>query len=200
MAYLLPFSLNKLIQELARLPGVGPKSAQRLAFHLLLADKKQADSLAQAIIEARAKITACTICGNISDTPVCTICNDSQRNPALLCVVEKARDIIAIERSLSYNGLYHVLNGAISPMDGIGPDKLRIAELFERLDRNPVKEVIIATNPDVEGEATALYLAKKLRPLITTVSRIAHGLPVGGDLEYADEATLTLALNDRKEI
>lgn len=200
MTYLYPPSLSQLIHELGKLPGIGPKSAQRLAFHLLAANDQQAEQLAQAILSARQKLKSCQRCGNFTDEDWCSICRDPERDTSLLCVVEQARDIAAMERSRIYQGLYHVLGGVISPMDGIGPEQLNIAALFVRLQQEPIREVVMATNPNVEGEATALYLAQKIKPLGIKVSRIAHGLPVGGDLEYADEATLSLALNGRQEI
>lgn len=200
MAYRYPKSLSELIAYLAKLPGVGPKSAQRLAFFLLNAPEEDALGLSRALVEARRKLKHCRVCGNYTDEDCCSICEDTRRDSSLLCVVEQARDIVAMERAGCFEGLYHVLGGAISPLDGVGPEKLRLQPLYERLATGQVREVVIATNPTVEGEATALYLAKKIRPLGITVSRIAHGLPVGGDLEYADEATLSLALSGRKEI
>ena len=200
MRYFYPQSLSNLIQQLAKLPGVGPKTAQRLAFHILHVPVKEANALAEAIIEAREKIGYCEICGNFSDEKICELCQDNDRDRSTICVVEQARDVVSMERSRSFDGCYHVLHGAISPMEGIGPDKLNIASLLLRLRKGSVKEVVMATNPNVEGEATALYLAKQIKPLGIKVSRIAHGLPVGGDLEYADEATLSMALFGRKEI
>ncbi|MDO4581857.1 MAG: recombination mediator RecR [Bacillota bacterium] len=200
MALSYPQSLNDLIRELSRLPGVGAKSAQRMAFHLLGCKKGEAEALAEAISAARARIHACPECGNYTDGELCAVCTDNSRDRSLLCVIESARDIASMERSRSYNGLYHVLGGVISPMDGVTPDKLNIAPLMRRIETGAVREVVMATNPDVEGETTALYLAKKIKPYGVRVSRIAHGLPVGGDLEYADEATLSLALNGRKEL
>lgn len=200
MYYNYPPSLNELIQQLAKLPGIGPKSAQRLAFHILRANDEDALGLAEAIANARSRIGYCRVCGNLTDNDICPVCQDSQRDQTIICVVEQARDVISMERSRSFNGLYHVLQGAISPMDGIGPEKLNIIPLFDRLQQGTVKEVVMATNPNVEGEATALFLAKKIKPLGIRVTRIAHGLPVGSDLEYADEATLYHALSGRQEI
>ena len=200
MAYRYPHSLNELIRYLAKLPGVGPKSAQRLAFFLLNAAKEDALGLAEAIVTAKRILHHCPRCGNFTDDDICNICADERRDAGLICVVEQARDIAAMERAGCFEGHYHVLGGAISPLDGVGPEQLKLQSLFARLQGGQVREVVLATNPTVEGEATALYLAKKIRPLGITVSRIAHGLPVGGDLEYADEATLSLALAGRKEI
>lgn len=200
MAYRYPPSLSELIHYLSKLPGVGPKSAQRLAFFLLNAAEEDALGLANSIATARRRLRRCSVCGNFTDNELCSICEDDRRDQGLLCVVEQARDIVAMERAGCFDGLYHVLGGAISPLDGVGPEKLRLESLFARLSCGTVREVVLATNPTVEGEATALYLAKKIRPLSVTVSRLAHGLPMGGDLEYADEATLSLALSGRKEI
>ena len=200
MAYRYPHSLNELIRYLSKLPGVGPKSAQRLAFFLLNATEEDTLGLANAIVTARKTLRHCHRCGNFTDDDICNICADERRDAGLICVVEQARDIAAMERAGCFEGHYHVLGGAISPLDGVGPEQLKLNSLFSRLQAGQVREVVLATNPTVEGEATALYLAKKLRPLGIMVSRIAHGLPVGGDLEYADEATLSLALTDRKEI
>jgi len=200
MSSLYPQSLQQLIKELSRLPGIGPKSAQRMAFYLLSRDQQALNTLTTAITEAKELIHACPVCGNYTDIELCTVCSDSGRDRSLLCLVEQARDIASMERSRSYNGLYHVLGGAISPMDGIGPDKLNLATLGKRLAQGQIREVIIATNPNVEGEATAMYLAAKIKARGIKVSRIAHGLPVGGDLEYADEATLALALSGRNDM
>ncbi|MGI5891906.1 MAG: recombination mediator RecR [Bacillota bacterium] len=200
MQYYFPESLNNLIQQLAKLPGIGPKSAQRLAFHLLNTDEEKAVDLAKSIVNARRKIGVCSRCGNLSDGEICAICKDSSREKNVLCVVEQAKDIISIERSHSFHGYYHVLQGAISPMEGIGPDKLNIDSLLARLNKGDIKEVVMATNPNVEGEATALYLAKRIKQLGITVTRLAHGVPVGGDLEYADEATLAQAFCGRRAL
>ena len=193
-------ALQKLIDELGKLPGVGPKSAQRIAFHLIKIPEQDALSLAVAIQQAKQKVRFCETCFNMSDEVICEICSDSQRDSSLVCVVEEPRDIVALERTREYKGLYHVLQGAINPIDGIGPDQLKIRELLERLKGNTVVEVILCTNPNIEGEATAMYLAKLIEPLGIQVSRIASGLPVGGDLEYADELTLGRALEGRRNI
>ena len=193
-------ALQKLIDELGKLPGVGPKSAQRIAFHLIKLPEQDALSLANAIQEAKQKVRFCETCFNMSDEAICEICSDSQRDSSLVCVVEEPRDIVALERTREYRGLYHVLQGAINPIDGIGPEQLKIRELLERLKGNTVVEVILCTNPNIEGEATAMYLAKLIEPLGIQVSRIASGLPVGGDLEYADELTLGRALEGRRNI
>ena len=200
MPYQYPHSLARLIDALAGLPGIGPKTAQRLAFFILHSGEAEALELAEAIRQARAKIHPCPRCGSLTDTALCSICSDSQRDQSIICVVEQPRDILSMERSHSYKGLYHVLQGAISPMDSIGPAQLNIASLFDRLEAGGVKEVVMATNPNVEGETTALYLAQRIKPMGIKVTRIAHGVPVGGDLEYADEATLAQALYGRKEI
>ena len=193
-------ALQKLIDELGKLPGVGPKSAQRIAFHLIKLPEQDALSLANAIQEAKQKVRFCEICFNMSDEVICEICSDTQRDSSLVCVVEEPRDIVALERTREYKGLYHVLQGAINPIDGIGPEQLKIRELLERLKGNTLQEVILCTNPNIEGEATAMYLAKLIEPLGIQVSRIASGLPVGGDLEYADELTLGRALEGRRKI
>lgn len=192
--------LARLIEELSKMPTVGPKTAQRWAFYILRASAEDVARLAQAILDAKAKIRYCSNCFHITDVDPCAICSNPARNRALICVVEDPRDVLALERTHEYRGLYHVLHGAISPLDGIGPDDLKIAELLARVKSGEVQEVIIATNPRVEGEATAIYLAKILKPLGIKVTRIAHGLPVGGDLEYADEVTLAKALEGRREI
>ena len=193
-------ALQKLIDELGKLPGVGPKSAQRIAFHLIKRPEQDALSLANAIQEAKQKVRFCETCFNMSDEAICEICSDTQRDSSLVCVVEEPRDIVALERTREYKGLYHVLQGAINPIDGIGPEQLKIRELLERLKGNTLQEVILCTNPNIEGEATAMYLAKLIEPLGIQVSRIASGLPVGGDLEYADELTLGRALEGRRKI
>lgn len=192
--------LARLVEELTKLPGVGPKTAQRLAFHLLKVPPEEAHSLARAIVEAREKISYCRRCFNFSEGELCEFCADARRDPTLICVVERPQDIVAVERTGEFHGLYHVLGGAISPIDGIGPEELRIRELLDRVHRDGVREVIIATNPRVEGEATAMYLANLLKPLGVRATRIASGLPVGGDLEYADEVTLGRALKGRHDI
>jgi len=198
--FLYPGPLAALIEALRKLPGIGPKTAQRLALHLLHVPAGEAEQLAQAILDARQKIFFCSVCGNLTDRDPCAFCQDETRDRSLLCVVEWPRDIIAFERTGEYKGLYHVLHGVLSPMDGVGPDDLRIRELLARLRQHDVSEVIVATNPNVEGEATAMYLAGILKPLEVKVTRIAHGLPVGGDLEFADTATLSRSLLGRHEI
>jgi len=190
----------RLIEELHKLPGVGPKSAQRLTYYLLRAPQEDAKALAQAILEVKEKITFCSICQNVTDRDPCLICTNSERDPSLICVVEEPLDILALERTRSYNGLYHVLHGVISPMDGVGPEHLKVEELLERLKGGTVQEVILATNPNLEGEATAMYLGRLLRPLGVRVTRLARGLPSGADLEYADDLTLTRALEGRQEM
>jgi recombination protein RecR len=199
MANLYARPVQDLIDQLGRLPGVGPKSAQRIAFHLLKVSKEDAERLAASIVEARAKVTFCTRCFNIAEGAECEICTDARRDTTVVCVVEESRDIVALERTARFRGRYHVLQGAISPIEGIGPQQLRVKELLERLGVEPVEEVILATNPNIEGEATALYLSKLLTPIVT-VSRLASGLPVGGDLEYADELTLGAALEARRTV
>lgn len=197
---LYPSSLAVLIESLKKLPGIGAKTAQRLAIHLLHAPKGEAEGLARAILDAREKIFFCSVCGNLTDKDPCDLCRDERRDQSLLCVVEWPRDIIAFERTREFPGVYHVIHGVISPMDGIGPDDLKINELLQRASKESIKEVVIATNPNVEGEATALYLAQLLKPLVSKVTRIAHGLPVGGDLEFADTATLSRSLLERREL
>lgn len=192
--------VQALIDELGRLPGVGPKSAQRIAFYLLKAAPEDANRLARAITEAKARVTWCRRCFNLAEGELCTFCRDDRRDPSLLCVVQEAPDIVAVERTHEFHGRYHVLQGAISPIEGIGPDQLRIKELLRRVDEEGVKEVILATNPNIEGETTAMYLAKVLKPVGVRITRIASGLPVGGDLEYADEVTLGRALEGRREV
>jgi recombination protein RecR len=197
---LYPSSLAVLIESLKKLPGIGAKTAQRLAIHLLHAPKGEAEGLARAILDAREKIFFCSVCGNLTDKDPCDLCRDERRDQSLLCVVEWPRDIIAFERTREFPGVYHVIHGVISPMDGIGPDDLKINELLQRASKESIKEVVIATNPNVEGEATALYLAQLLKPLVGKVTRIAHGFPVGGDLEFADTATLSRSLLERREL
>jgi recombination protein RecR len=196
--------IQKLIDELARLPGIGPKSAQRVAFYLLKLRPEDANRLAEAIVEVKAKVRLCSLCFNVSDQELCEYCRDSRRDPSVVCVVQEPPDIVAIERTREFHGLYHVLQGAISPIEGIGPEELRIAELLDRLKRREgsvaVTELIVATNPNVEGEATAMYIARLTAPLGIKVTRLASGLPVGGDLEYADEVTLGRALEGRRLI
>ena len=192
--------VQELIDELGRLPGVGPKSAQRIAFHLLKAEKVDALRLAHAISEAKDRVAFCATCFNISEGDQCELCADDRRDPTVLCVVEEPRDIVAVEKTQEFNGRYHVLQGAISPIEGVGPDQLRIRELLARIDAEGVEEVILCTNPNLEGEATAMYLSRLLKDLAVRVTRIASGLPVGGDLEYADELTLGRALEGRREV
>ena len=191
-------ALQDLIDALGRLPGIGPKSAQRIAFYVLSRPKAEAELLAQALIDAKEKIRFCTKCGNIAQEELCPICRNPKRDQAVICVVEEAKDVGAIERTRSYRGLYHVLGGAIDPINGIGPEQLRLRELLTRLSGDSVQEIIIATNPNIEGEATATYLTRTISPLGLKVTRLASGLPVGGDLEYADEVTLGRALEGRR--
>jgi recombination protein RecR len=192
--------VQELIDELGRLPGVGPKSAQRLAFHLLKLPKDDALRLARAITEVKDRITFCRTCWNVSEGDQCELCADPRRDSHVVCVVEEPRDIVAVEKTQEYRGRYHVLHGAINPIEGIGPDQLKVKELLDRLDPEAITEVILCTNPNIEGEATAMYLARLLKPLGVKVTRIASGLPVGGDLEYADELTLGRALEGRREV
>jgi recombination protein RecR len=190
--------VQELIDELGRLPGIGPKSAQRIAFHILQTESFDVTRLSSVLIEVREKVKFCEICGNVSEEVTCGICRDPRRDPTFICVVEEAKDVVAIERTREFRGLYHVLGGAISPIDGIGPDDLRIRQLMTRLADGTVTEVIIATDPNLEGEATATYLSRLLKTLEIKVSRLASGLPVGGDLEYADEVTLGRAFEGRR--
>ena len=192
--------VQELIDELGRLPGVGPKSAQRIAFYLLQAEADQPRRLAQVLLEVQERVRFCEICFNVTEEIRCNICRDARRNQTLICVVEESKDVQAIERTREFRGLYHVLGGAISPIDGIGPDNLRIKELMVRLGNPDISEVILATDPNLEGEATATYLTRMLSPLGLTVSRLASGLPVGGDLEYADEVTLGRAFEGRRTV
>jgi recombination protein RecR len=194
----LPEPLERLIQELARLPGIGPKTAQRLAFHLLRSDRQRVASLAQAIEDVKARIGYCERCYNIAEGSLCSICSSTRRDPTLLCVVESALDVLAVERTSEFAGLYFVLHGVISPIDGVGPDQIHVPQLLERVRDEGVAEVIVATDADIEGEATAVYLQRALQPLGVKVTRPAHGLPVGGDLEYADELTLARAMAGRR--
>ena len=192
--------LARLIQEFYKLPGIGPKSAQRLAYYLLRMPSAEAHALADAIVEVKERITLCSVCQNVTEADPCLICCDVQRDRSSICVVEEPLDILALERTQSYRGQYHVLHGAISPMDGIGPEDLKVKELLSRLHADEVKEVILATNPNLEGEATSMYLSRLLTPLGLKVTRLARGLPVGGDLEYADDVTLARALEGRQEM
>jgi len=192
--------LAKLIGELSKLPGIGGKSAQRLAFHIMSMEDLEANSLAEAITYAKQNMKYCSVCGNLTDADPCIICDDQGRNRQVICVVESPRDVAAIERIKEFDGLYHVLHGAISPMEGIGPDDINLKQLIIRLQQNDVTEVILATNPNIEGEATAMYASRLIKPSGIKVSRIAHGIPVGGDLEYADEITLLKAVEGRREL
>lgn len=192
--------LTKLIEQFERLPGIGKKSAQRLAFHVLAMPRDKAQQFADAILEAHDKIKRCTVCQSLTEAELCPVCSDNTRDNSTICVVESSQDVLAFERTREYHGLYHVLHGLISPMDGIGPDQLTIKELLARLSGDTVREVIMATNPTVEGEATAMYAAKLLKPMGVKVTRLAYGIPVGGNLEYADEVTLYRALEGRSEI
>lgn len=192
--------IQDLITELGRLPGVGPKSAQRLAFHLLTVEPADAERLAAAIVAVKDRVRFCARCFNVSEHDECRVCRDSRRDPSVLCVVEEPRDLLAIEKTAEFRGRYHVLGGAISPLDGVGPDQLRVRELLVRLRDEAVTEVVLATNPNTEGEATASYLARLLKDVGIRVSRLASGLPVGGDLEYADEVTLGRAFAGRREV
>jgi recombination protein RecR len=196
-----PRSLNRLINELGKLPGIGGKTAQRLAFHVLSLTDREAETLADAIVEAKRSLHYCSVCGNLTDKEVCGICSDASRDKTVICVVETPQDVMAMERIREYKGTYHVLHGAISPAEGIGPADINLKSLIERLQGDSdVEEVIIATNPNIEGEATAMYIARLLKPAGIKVTRIAHGIPVGGDLEYADEVTLLKAVEGRREL
>lgn len=190
----------KLIEELSKLPGVGQKTAQRLAFHILDAPPQQAENLARSIVFARRNMKHCSVCCNMTDTDPCRICSNDRRDKSVICVMENPRDVVAMEKTREYKGLYHVLHGAISPMEDIGPEDIRIKELLLRLQDDTVKEVILATNPTIEGEATAMYISRLIKPLGIKATRIAHGIPVGGDLEYADEVTLVKAMEGRREV
>src|SRR5476651_1984248 len=192
--------VQALIDELGRLPGIGPKSAQRIAFYLLKAAPEDAKRLARVIVEAKDRVSWCRTCFNIAEGELCAYCRDDRRDPTLICVVEEPRDIVAVERTGEYRGRYHVLQGAISPIEGVGPEQLRVEELLARIPAEEISEVILATNPNIEGEATAMYLARLLKPAGLRVTRIASGLPVGGDLEYADEVTLGRAFEGRREV
>jgi recombination protein RecR len=192
--------ISKLIEEFSKLPGVGNKTAQRLAFYILNMPKENAYNLSQAIIEAKEKIKHCSICYNITDTDPCAICGDVKRDNSMLCIVQEPRDIFAIEKTREYKGKYHVLHGAISPMEGIGPNEIYIKELLIRLQETDVAEIILATNPTIEGEATAMYIAKLIKPFGIKATRLASGIPIGGDLEYTDEITLSKALEGRREL
>jgi recombination protein RecR len=193
-------AVQDLIDELGRLPGVGPKSAQRIAFHLLASESDDVERLASTLVRVKNDVKFCTICGNVSELEQCRICTDDRRDPTVICVVEEPKDVLAVERTREFRGRYHVLGGAISPIDGVGPDDLRIRELLARLRDGVVTELILATDPNLEGEATATYLARLISPMELTVSRLASGLPVGGDLEYADEVTLGRAFSGRRRV
>ncbi len=195
-----PRPLEILINELSKLPGIGGKTAQRLAFHILSLDEKEVKQLAGALTGAKEQMKYCSVCGNLTDTDPCRICSDSARRQDVICVVESPRDVMAMERIREYNGLYHVLHGVISPMEGVGPEDINLKSLITRLQANDVKELIVATNPNIEGEATAMYIARLIKPAGIKVSRIAHGIPVGGDLEYADEVTLLKSLEGRRQL
>jgi recombination protein RecR len=192
-------SLEKLIEQFSKFPGIGKKTAQRMAFFVLKERKEEAEALAQAVLDVKSKVGYCSICFNITEDDPCTICRDERRDRTTICVVEEANDVVALDRTSQYHGLFHVLGGVLSPLDGVGPDELKIKELLSRLKDKEIKEVIIATNPNTEGEATAIYLSKLIRPLGIRVTRIARGLPAGGDLEYADQITLSNALEGRVE-
>ena len=192
--------LSKLIAELSKLPGIGGKTAQRLAFHILSLPEPEARALADSIIQAKSAMHYCSVCGNLTDTDPCSVCSDSARDHSVICVVESPRDVSAMERVREFTGVYHVLNGAISPMDGVGPEDINLRSLIVRLQENDIKEVILATNPNIEGEATAMYIARLIKPAGIKVTRIAHGLPVGGDLEYEDEVKLSKAIEGRLEL
>ncbi|MCI8284594.1 MAG: recombination protein RecR [Firmicutes bacterium] len=192
--------LANLIRELSKLPGIGGKTAQRLAFYILSMEERDAKSLAASITRAKDEMKYCSVCGNLTDKDPCDICSDAERDSSTICVVEQAKDVAAMERMKEYRGVYHVLHGAISPMDGIGPEDINLRQLILRLQQNDVKEVILATNPTIEGEATAMYAARLIKPAGIKVTRIAHGIPVGGDLEYADEVTLSKAMEGRNEL
>jgi recombination protein RecR len=192
--------IQRLIDELARLPGIGRKTAQRLAFHLLHVEEPDAHRLGQAILDLRSQVRLCRRCFNVTSAEECSLCRDLRRDPSLICVVERAQDVVVVEKTQEFRGRYHVLGGAISPIEGVGPDQLKVAELMARVDEEGVKEVIVATNPTIEGDTTAMYLARLLKPLGVKVTRLASGLPVGGDLDYADELTLGRALVGRQEL
>jgi recombination protein RecR len=195
-----PEPISKLIEGFMRLPGIGPKTAQRLAFYVLTMEEDDVLDLSKALVRAKRDLNQCSICGNITDQDPCYICSDKARDRSVICVVQDTKDLMAMERTREYNGLYHVLHGAISPIEGVGPEDLRIPDLLKRLEDDTVQELILATNPNIEGEATAMYLSRLIKPIGLKVTRIAHGLPVGGDLEYADEVTLTKALEGRREV
>ncbi|MEN6314986.1 MAG: recombination mediator RecR [Clostridiaceae bacterium] len=200
MSYFYAPPVAKLIEEFEKLPGIGHKTAQRLAFHVLNLTQEKVDALSNAIRDAKLKTRYCSICSNLTETDPCAICSSANRDQGIICVVEDPRDVVAMERIREFKGLYHVLQGVISPMEGIGPEDIKIKELLKRIREGDIREIIIATNPDVEGEATAMYISKLLKPVGIRITRIAYGIPVGGDLEYADEMTLSKALEGRREI
>ncbi len=194
-----PEPIAKLIDAFTRLPGIGQRTAGRLAFHVLRMNEDDVTNFAKALVNVKRNLHYCSICCNITDTDPCLVCQDKNRDPSLICVVQDAKDLVAMERTREFNGYYHVLHGAISPMEGIGPDEIHVAELLQRLGDETVQELILATNPNIEGEATAMYLSRLIKPFGVKITRIAHGLPVGGDMDYADEVTLTKALEGRRE-
>ncbi len=198
MQYLPAFS--KLVEQFSKLPGIGAKTAQRMAYHIIASDKKSVSEFASALLDAKEKIKCCSVCQNISETEICKICQDEKRDKSVICVVEKPSDVDAFEKTRDYHGTYHVLNGLISPMNGVGPDNIKLQELLERIANTDVKEVIMATNPNVEGQATALYIAKLLKPFDVLVTGLALGIPVGGSLEYADSITLARAMENRRQL
>ena len=200
MSYFYAPPVAKLIEEFEKLPGIGHKTAQRLAFHVLNLPQEKSEGLANAIKDAKLKTRYCSVCHNLTEADPCSICSNTNRNKSIICVVEDPRDVVAMERIREFKGVYHVLHGVISPMEGIGPEDIKIRELLKRIRDNEILEVILATNPDVEGEATAMYISKLLKPVGIKTTRIAHGIPVGGDLEYADEVTLAKALEGRREL
>lgn len=195
-----PEPISKLIDSFTKLPGIGPKTAVRLAFYVLEMNDDDVVDFATALVSAKRELSQCTICGHITDRPHCSVCEDTSRDESVLCVVEDARDVIAMEKMREFNGRYHVLHGAISPMDGIGPEDINVPSLIQRLKESDIKEIILATNPNIEGEATAMYISRLVKPSGIRTTRIAHGLPVGGDLEYADEVTLAKSLEGRREL
>ncbi|WP_040224441.1 recombination mediator RecR [Bhargavaea cecembensis] len=195
-----PEPISKLIDSFMKLPGIGPKTAARLAFYVLDMKEDTVMEFSRALVDAKRKLTYCSVCGHITDTDPCRICQDESRDQSMICVVQEPKDVIAMEKMRDYNGLYHVLHGAISPMDGIGPEDINIPDLLKRLQDETVQEVILATNPTIEGEATSMYISRLIKPSGIRTTRIAHGLPVGGDLEYADEVTLSKALEGRREL
>ncbi|QGR00344.1 recombination protein RecR [Paenibacillus psychroresistens] len=195
-----PEALAKLIDAFTRLPGIGPKTAGRLAFHVLRMKEEDVTDFAKALVNVKRNLHYCSVCCNITDIDPCRICMDKSRDPSIICVIQEPKDLVAMERTREFRGYYHVLHGAISPMEGIGPDEIYVAELLKRLGDDTVQELIMATNPNIEGEATAMYLSRLIKPFGIKVTRIAHGLPVGGDMEYADEVTLTKALEGRREL